>query len=115
MIRHARRYRKKLVEFFGQAAGEGVWEGYELSDDVPRWPAARIALDRTWREPTTVRLEWGGTAIRGEDYLAPHPRYGSQNDGHPHLRLLTTGDPEEVSRIAHVFLPDAPAFECGVV
>jgi len=50
-----------------------------------------------------------------EDYLARHPRYAGRNDGHPHLRLLTTGTPEEVSRIAKVFMPDASAFEAGVV
>lgn len=46
-----------------------------------------------------------------EDYLTRHPRYAGQNSGHAHLRLLTTGDPADVSRIANVFMPDAPSFE----
>ena len=43
-----------------------------------------------------------------EDYLGRHPRYRTPGAG---LRLLTTGDPAEVSAVARVFWPQAPAFE----
>lgn len=44
-----------------------------------------------------------------EDYLARHPEYaGSGGAG---VRLLTTGDPEAVSRTAAIFWTGAPRFE----
>lgn len=46
-----------------------------------------------------------------EDYLARHPRYAGQTAPDTRLRLLTTGSPEVVSRIARVFWDDVPAFE----
>lgn len=54
------------------AATGGVWEARAPSAEEPDWPYVCVALDRAWREPTTFELEWGGTATRGEDYLAPH-------------------------------------------
>lgn len=54
------------------AAKGGVWEARAPSEAEPDWPHAFLALDRAWRQPTTVALEWSGTATRGEDYLAPH-------------------------------------------
>ena len=45
-----------------------------------------------------------------EDYLARHARYAAVSDG-PRLRLLTTGAPDEVSRLARIFWDEAPAFE----
>lgn len=50
-----------------------------------------------------------------EDYLARHPGYAGVTDAAPRLRLLTTGNPEQVSRAARVFWPDAPAFEEGIL
>ena len=45
-----------------------------------------------------------------EDYLARHPEYGRAGAGEQ-LRLLTTGDPDAVSRAAEVFWAGAPRFE----
>ena len=45
-----------------------------------------------------------------EDYLARHPRYRGSTDAPP-LRLLTTGTPAEVSRVARIFWPDIPSFD----
>ena len=45
-----------------------------------------------------------------EDYLARHPRYRGSTDAPP-LRLLTTGTPADVSRVARIFWPDVPAFD----
>lgn len=45
-----------------------------------------------------------------EDYLARHPRYAGTTNGAP-LRLLTTGSPAEVSRVARVFWADVPPFQ----
>jgi glutamate racemase len=44
-----------------------------------------------------------------DDYLARHPRYRGR--AAPGVRLLTTGDPDRVSRVSQIFWPDAPAFE----
>jgi len=44
-----------------------------------------------------------------EDYLARHPEYAGA--GASGVRLLTTGDPEVVSRTAAVFWAGAPRFE----
>lgn len=46
-----------------------------------------------------------------EDYLARHPRYATSSEGARQLRLLTTGRPDTVSRLARVFWDEAPAFE----
>ncbi|MGE0698179.1 MAG: glutamate racemase [Hyphomicrobiaceae bacterium] len=47
-----------------------------------------------------------------EDYLTRHPHFaGVVELGAPRLRLLTTGDPADVSRIARVFWAEVPAFE----
>jgi glutamate racemase len=46
-----------------------------------------------------------------EDYLARHPEYTGA--GAAGVRLLTTGDPEVVSRTAAVFWAGAPRFECA--
>jgi glutamate racemase len=45
-----------------------------------------------------------------EDYLARHPESVSVGSG-ARVRLLTTGDPERVSRAAEVFWAGAPHFE----
>jgi glutamate racemase len=45
-----------------------------------------------------------------EDYLARHPEYAA-NGGAPGVHLLTTGDPERVSRAAAIFWEGAPRFE----
>jgi glutamate racemase len=45
-----------------------------------------------------------------EDYLARHPEYAG-GGGEQRLRLLTTGDPEFVSRTAAIFWAGAPRFE----
>jgi glutamate racemase len=44
-----------------------------------------------------------------EDYLARHPEYAGE--GAAGVRLLTTGDPDVVSRTATVFWAGAPRFE----
>jgi len=46
-----------------------------------------------------------------EDYLTRHPRYAAQRPDGEHLRLLTTGDPQTVSRVAGVFWPEVPTFK----
>ena len=46
-----------------------------------------------------------------EDYLARHPRYAVSTEGGPRLRLLTTGTPTSVSRLARIFWDESPAFE----
>ena len=47
-----------------------------------------------------------------EDYLGRHPRYAGTSVGAaPLLRLLTTGEPASISRLARVFWADVPAFE----
>jgi glutamate racemase len=45
-----------------------------------------------------------------EDYLQRHSRYVVDQGKPAAPVLLTTGDPAKVSRTAHVFWPDAPAF-----
>jgi len=45
-----------------------------------------------------------------EDYLARHTRYLEACPAVPHVTLLTTGDPIEVSRTARVFWTQAPVF-----
>jgi glutamate racemase len=45
-----------------------------------------------------------------EDYLTRHPSYRG-NSIAPRLRLVTSGDPYMVSRLARVFWEDVPAFE----
>lgn len=56
---------------------EAVGEAFEPVRDengqvVLTWPRVFVSLERGWREPTTFKLAYGGTATRGEDYLAPH-------------------------------------------
>jgi glutamate racemase len=46
-----------------------------------------------------------------EDYLARHPEYAAPADPDARLRLLTTGDPDAVSRTAEIFWAGAPRFE----
>jgi glutamate racemase len=46
-----------------------------------------------------------------EDYLTRHPRYAASSADAPRLRLLTTGAPETVSRLARVFWNEVPPFE----
>jgi glutamate racemase len=46
-----------------------------------------------------------------EDYLMRHPRYAGGSGGDPGPLLLTTGDPEQISRRARVFWPDGPSFD----
>jgi glutamate racemase len=46
-----------------------------------------------------------------EDYLARHPRYDGGPGGAPPPTLLTTGDPEHISRRARLFWPEGPSFE----
>jgi glutamate racemase len=47
-----------------------------------------------------------------EDYLNRHPRFaGAPGDGPRSPLLFTSGDPSRVAATAHVFWPDAPAFE----
>jgi glutamate racemase len=46
-----------------------------------------------------------------EDYLARRPHYVADCPPERSVTLLTTGDPRNVSPRAHVFWPDAPAFE----
>jgi glutamate racemase len=47
-----------------------------------------------------------------EDYLARHPEYASaEGAANGTLRLLTTGDPAQVSRTAEIFWAGAPRFE----
>ncbi|MEM9380023.1 MAG: ABC transporter permease [Planctomycetota bacterium] len=50
-----------------------VWEGYDPAAD-PNLPVPRIFIstERAWHESTVVALEYGGTATRGVDYVAPH-------------------------------------------
>ena len=60
------------IEVDGGTAQHGVWEGYETTAEVRHWPRAYIALDRAWHESKTFTVEWGGTAERGVDYIAPH-------------------------------------------
>jgi glutamate racemase len=50
-----------------------------------------------------------------EDYLARHPHYADRDADAPRLRVLTTGDPDTVSRVARIFWPDAPAFTSRMV
>lgn len=54
---------------------EQVWEGFEPADaegnTIP-WPRVFVGLQRAWASPVTFTLEYGGSATRGEDYLAPH-------------------------------------------
>lgn len=45
-----------------------------------------------------------------EDYLVRHPYYAELGDSTERLRLLTTGDPRIVSRVARLFWPEAPEF-----
>lgn len=47
-----------------------------------------------------------------EHYLHRHPRFsGEEADiAHPHLDLRTSGDPDEVDRLARIFWPDCPGF-----
>ena len=45
-----------------------------------------------------------------EDYLARHPEY-AKSEAPPGVRLLTTGDPEQVLRAAAVFWAGVPRFE----
>jgi glutamate racemase len=45
-----------------------------------------------------------------EDYLGRHPEYRAESEPHGDVRLLTTGEPSEVSAVARRFWPDAPAF-----
>ena len=46
-----------------------------------------------------------------EDYLARHPEYAAGSGIGARLRLLTTGEPEAVSRAAEIFWAGAPRFE----
>ena len=46
-----------------------------------------------------------------EDYLTRHPRYGEAGEDNHAPRLLTTGNPDHVSRSLELFWPRAPAFE----
>jgi glutamate racemase len=46
-----------------------------------------------------------------EDYLARHPEYAAGDAANSHLRLLTTGEPELVTRAAEIFWAGAPCFE----
>jgi glutamate racemase len=45
-----------------------------------------------------------------EDYLNRRPHYLEGNEG-GRLSLLTTGNPEEVNRLARVFWPQVGTFE----
>jgi glutamate racemase len=46
-----------------------------------------------------------------QDYFNRHPRFRSEaGAGTSAPVLLTTGEPAEVSRVARIFWPDAPAF-----
>lgn len=45
-----------------------------------------------------------------EDYLTRHPLYTAAGKGKA-LVLTTTGDAQEISERAHIFWPEAPAFE----
>jgi glutamate racemase len=45
-----------------------------------------------------------------EDYLARHPEYAANGEA-PGVRLLTTGDPDRVSKAAGIFWEGAPRFE----
>jgi len=46
-----------------------------------------------------------------EDYLSRHPRFlGDASQTREPPALLTSGDPADVSRVARIFWPDAPAF-----
>lgn len=50
-----------------------VWEGAEPvgpEGQPAPWPRIQLKLERAWAEDVTVRLTYGGTAVRGEDYLA---------------------------------------------
>ncbi len=52
-----------------------IWEGTGPVDDAGQavsWPRVFVSLERAWQEPTTFRVEYGGTAERGVDYLAEH-------------------------------------------
>lgn len=59
-----------------------IYEGYEPLDgegnhvnedgvEIP-WPRILVGLERAWRQPTSYKLEYGGTATRGVDYIAVH-------------------------------------------
>jgi len=50
-----------------------------------------------------------------EDYLERKPHYADCEDGGGNLVLMTTGESREISARAHVFWPDAPAFEAMAV
>lgn len=50
-----------------------VWEGYDpTAENATPPPRIFLSTERSWRAPTTFRIEYGGTATRGVDYLAPH-------------------------------------------
>lgn len=56
---------------------ESVGEAFEPVKNeegvvVLTWPRVFVSLERAWRAPTTFKLEYGGTAIRGVDYMALH-------------------------------------------
>lgn len=63
---------KAGLEVSAGIAQNGIYEGYELNEEVTAWPRFHIALERAWKEPKTFQIEYGGTATRGVDYLAEY-------------------------------------------
>ncbi|MEM9801611.1 MAG: ABC transporter permease, partial [Planctomycetota bacterium] len=55
---------------------ESVWEGYDpAAENAPAPPRVFLSMERAWREPTSFRVEYGGTATRGVDYIAPYETF----------------------------------------
>lgn len=50
-----------------------IWEGFDPEAEAnARAPRFFLSTQRAWWDATPFVIEYGGTATRGEDYLAPH-------------------------------------------
>jgi glutamate racemase len=94
----------------GAVAASGGKAPHRAILGCTHFPLVQHLFERHLAPSTTILSQPDIVADSLEDYLARRKKYIDGDNGAP-LKLLTTGNPESVNRIARVFWPDAPGFE----